>query len=98
MAVQRGTNKEFSEVAVETNGDVATDGASKLEKNLLYRVLSKQVETLRHEMEGSRKSAEDAAKHKTPSNPVPPICGMMGEEADVFGRPYKVEFQIQTSS
>lgn len=88
VAVQRGTNQEFRETPAETNGDVTKENsASKLKKNLLYRVLSKQVQTLRHEMEGSRKSAEEAAKHKAPSNngPVSPFSGAIDdEETDVF--------------
>ncbi len=63
VAVQRGTKKDFNDMPAETNGN-AKVATSQLERNLLYRVLSKQIETLRHEMEGSRKSAEDAAKHK----------------------------------
>ena len=86
VAVQRGTNQEFNESSAEINGDVTDDSASKLKRNLLYRVISKQVQTLRHEMEGSRKSAEDAAKHKAPNGPVPSACGIMDEDADVFGR------------
>ena len=34
-----------------------------MESNLLYRVISKNIQTLRLEMEGSRKSAEDAARN-----------------------------------
>lgn len=38
-----------------------------MESNLLYRVISNNVQALRHEMEGSRKSAEDAAKNSAPN-------------------------------
>jgi len=70
VAVQRGTNKEFSKAPEEANGEPSIEGASKLDSNLLYRVLRKQIQTLRYEMEGSRKSAEEAGKHKTPNGPV----------------------------
>lgn len=68
VAVQRGTNKEFSETPEETNGEPSNEDTSKIDTNLLYRVLRKQVLTLRHEMEESRKSAEEAAKHPMPSD------------------------------
>lgn len=40
-----------------------TDNASELDNLLLWRVMSKQVKTLRAEMEDARKSAEDAANN-----------------------------------
>ena len=39
--------------------------ADELDHLLLWRVLRKQVETLRAEMEDARKSAEEAAKNNT---------------------------------
>ncbi len=41
------------------------DNDKELEDNQLWRVISKQVQTLRAEMEESRKSAEDAEKNNT---------------------------------
>lgn len=86
VAVQRGTNKDFSEVPEGANGEPSSKGALKLESNLLYRVLLKQTQTLRHEMEGSRKSAEEAGKHKTPNGPVTSYRGVVEEDAVMSGR------------
>ena len=50
-----------------------TDNASKLDNLLLWRVMSKQVKTLRAEMEDARKSAEDAVNNNSAngaSNPT----------------------------
>lgn len=63
VAVQRGTDEELNEAPEEANGEPSNEGASKLDSNLLYRVFRKQIRTLRHEMEGSRKSAEEAGTH-----------------------------------
>ena len=50
-------------------------------------------------MEDSRKSAEDAAKHKKPNGPVPSSCGVytgsVDEGSDVASRSLNVKFQVQ---
>ena len=65
VAIQRGTSKEPGAAEEPKGSDSISDNqlTAVVESNLLYRVISKNVQTLRHEMEGSRKSAEDAAKH-----------------------------------
>ena len=76
VAIQRGTSKEpedapSTEINGTANGDVPEDEAVK--SNLLYRVLSRNVATLRHEMEGSRKSAEEAAQNAAPNGALLPL-------------------------
>jgi len=86
VAVQRGTNKEFIEAPEEANGEPSEGSASKLDDNLVYRVLRKQIQTLRHEMEGSRKSAEEAVDRNTPNGPVMSSYGVVEGDAAVSGR------------
>ncbi len=56
VGAHRGSSKEIDGLP-ETDGE-----AGELEHVLLWRVISKQVQTLRDQMEGARKSAEEAAK------------------------------------
>ena len=55
----KGTSKEIDGLPE------ASDEANELDHLLLWRVMRKQVETLRAEMEDTRKSAEEAAKNNT---------------------------------
>ncbi len=55
----KGTSKEVDGLPE------ASDKADELDHLLLWRVMRKQVETLRAEMEDTRKSAEEAAKNNT---------------------------------
>ena len=59
---QRGSSKEIDALP-ETNGN-----SGELKNVLLWRVISKQVQTLRVEMEDARKSAEEAAKNISTPN------------------------------
>ena len=71
LAVQRGTSKE-PEAADESPGinEISENrSSSAVESNLLYRVLRNNIQILRHEMEGSRKNAEDAAQNSAPNGP-----------------------------
>ena len=54
--------------------DGVSDGTSPstVNTNLLYRVISKNVQTLRSEMEAAAKSVENAAKNSAP-NGAPPL-------------------------
>ena len=55
VGTKKGTNKADDEL------EPAASGTDELEDdNLLWRIMKKQVETLRVEMEGARKSAEEA--------------------------------------
>lgn len=65
-AVKRGIKPEES---LSHNAPTPTPNPDKdLENNQLWQVLSKQVQTLRTEMEESRKSADDAAKNNANVN------------------------------
>ena len=73
VGIQRGTSSEPELAETETATGVADDEALKVvQSNLLYRVVQKNVETLRHEMEGSRKSAEDAANNSASNGVLSP--------------------------
>lgn len=73
VGIQRGTSTEPELADAETATGVAEDEASRaVQSNLLYRVIRKNVQTLRHEMEGSRKSAEDAANNSAPNGAQSP--------------------------
>jgi len=56
---QRGSTKQADE-------GVQSLDAGSLEFVLLWRVMNKQIEMLRNEIKGSRKSAEDAVKYNGP--------------------------------
>ena len=56
---QKGTNKADEELEPAATGTDDLD-----DNNLLWRIMKKQVETLRVEMEGARKSAEEAGPEK----------------------------------
>ncbi len=65
-AVKSGTKPEER---LSNNVPTPTPGSdTDLENNQLWQVLSKQVQTLRTEMEESRKSAEDAAENNANAN------------------------------
>ena len=64
VGAQKGSNKEISKLP-ETNGEVG-----EFDYILLWRVISKQVQTLRTEMEDARKSAEEAIVNNS-STPQP---------------------------
>ena len=83
VSVRRGTNKEFEYPPVETNG-TPNGSDPRLESNLLFRVFSRQIQILRHEMEGSRKSAEDAAKSKAPVVPQVRMFGGPDMDMDTY--------------
>ncbi|KAG8531497.1 uncharacterized protein KY384_003126 [Bacidia gigantensis] len=54
VGAEKGTNKDIEDIpAVE-------EGVSEPDRLLLWRVIKKQIQTLRSEMEGARKSAEEA--------------------------------------
>lgn len=63
---RKGTSKEIDGLPG------LSDEANELDRLLLWRVMRKQVETLRAEMEDARKSAEDAAKNNTAGVSDPP--------------------------
>lgn len=76
VAIQRGTSKEPEPEPASESKKLSKDEdhtSSGVASNLLYRVLSKNVQTLRHEMEGSRKSAEEAAKNSAPVGALLPL-------------------------
>ena len=62
---ERAGVKAAKESSSQPNATPALDADvdKDLDNNQLWRVISKQVQTLRAEMEGSRKSAEDAKKN-----------------------------------
>lgn len=68
VAAQRGGHVEK-----EINGDTGSAEGGNLENNALWRTISKQVETLRTEMEDSRKSAEEAAQNASSGESYPYI-------------------------
>ncbi|KAL8952622.1 MAG: hypothetical protein Q9222_001496 [Ikaeria aurantiellina] len=72
VAAQRGGVEEV-------NGIEDLSGPESLKQNALWRTISKQVETLRIEMENSRKSADEAAQNASngaapPSGPTTVGC------------------------
>lgn len=82
VAILRGSNKDF-ENSPKIDGDKSQDAASMFQSNLLYRVIIKQIQTLRNEMEGNRKSAEDAEKNRVPIGPSTPIYDVSDDDAGV---------------
>ena len=73
VGIQRGTSTEPELADNETAIGAAEDGVPRIvQSNLLYRVVRKNVENLRIEMEGSRKSVEDAANNSAPNGALSP--------------------------
>ena len=73
VGIQRGTSTEPELADTETANGAAEDEALRtVQSNLLYRVVKKNVKILRIEMEGSRKSAEDAANYSAPNGALSP--------------------------